>query len=398
MPPFPITRAEISRSRLISNFERLRSLAQGTPGADACELLAVVKANAYGHGLALCAPWLVDAGATWIGVTAVQEGVEARQLCPDASILVMRGMLPGEADAVLYARLAPAIWEREHLEALAKAAARRPCATGSVPVHLEIDTGMSRQGVALEDLAKLLGSLRDFPALRLDGVFTHLASPEVLDSQQNLQQMSCLEQASEQVQAAGFSPKWLHAGNSSSVLGQRTASSLAALGAKIGARWMMRPGLALYGYALPFTRDGREGTSLPVDLTPVLSWKTAIASLRDVEAGTSVGYNATFVAPRKMRLALLPVGYADGLNRKLSNRGHVLVRAVAAPIVGRVSMDLTAIDVTHIAGAKAGDEVAILGEQNGLRVTADDHARWAETISYEILCAISARVPRVAVP
>jgi len=398
MPPFPITRAEISRSRLTGNFERLRALTRSASGAEHCDLLAVVKANAYGHGLSLCAPWLVQAGAAWIGVTSVQEGVEARRLCPATNVLVMCGMLPGEADALLDARLMPTVWDGEHLEMLAVAAAQRGCADGSVPVHLEIDTGMTRQGVgwSAQGLAPVLDRLREIPSLRLDGVFTHFASPEVLDSERNSQQKTRFHQAVEQIMSAGFHPQWLHAGNSSSVLGQQSAQPLVALAAKIDARCMLRPGLALYGYALPFVRDGREDINMPVELAPVLSWKTAIASLRLVDAGTGVGYNATFVAPKKMRLALLPVGYADGLNRKLSNCGHVLVRGEAAPIVGRVSMDLTVVDVSHITNASVGDEVVLLGQQNGLRVTADDHARWAETIPYEILCAISARVPRVA--
>ena len=160
---------------------------------------------------------------------------------------------------------------------------------------------------------------------------------------------------------------------------------------------MIRPGIALYGYASRFVGEqAATAEAARAALQPVLTWKTAIASLRTVGPGASVGYDATFVATKKMRLALLPVGYADGLNRKLSNRGHVLVHGVAAPIVGRISMDLTVVDVSHVPEVMIGAEVVMLGEQSGQRVTADDHARWAETISYEILCAISARVPRIA--
>lgn len=398
MPPSPITKAEISRARLVGNFQRLRTLVRSGSGAEACDLLAVVKADAYGHGLSLCAPWLVEAGANWIGVTSVQEGVAARRVCPDTDILVMSGILPGEAGPLLDARLTPTVWDREHLEMLALASSQRKISGGSIPVHLEIDTGMSRQGIGLDGLTHFLDGLRQVPGARLDGVFTHFASPEILDSQQNSQQMECFERAVEQIRASGFHPQWLHAGNSSSVLGQQMAQSLVALAAKIGARSMIRPGLALYGYALPSVRGGHPDIKMPVALQPVLTWKTAIASLRTVDAGTSVGYNATFIAPKKMRLALLPIGYADGLNRKLSNRGHVLVRGVPAPIVGRISMDMTVIDVSHLLDATVGDEVGVLGEQNDLRVTADDHARWAETIPYEILCGISARVPRVSAP
>jgi alanine racemase len=392
MAPHPITRAEISRSRLIENFQGLRLLTRQTPG---CDLLAVVKANAYGHDVSLCAPWLVEAGAAWLGVTSVEEGVAVRRGSSEARILVLTGLQPGEAGALLDARLVPTVWTFEHLQTLQEITEQRSLGGGSVAVHLEIDTGMSRQGVgfAAGEIAAVLGRLGAIPALRLDGLFTHFASPEVLDAEQNLQQMMRFRQVVEQVIAEGFRPQWIHAGNSSTLLGQRQMEPLAALAKDVGANLLLRPGLALYGYSLPFVGGVAE---MPVALKPVLAWKTAIVSMRTVEAGTRIGYNGTFVAPAKMRLALLPVGYADGLNRKLSNRGHVLIGGMAAPIVGRVSMDLTIVDVSGLADAAVGDEVVILGEQNGLRITADDHARWAETIPYEILCAIGARVPRVA--
>lgn len=400
MPPYPTTRAQISRSRLVGNFERLRALAQSTPGADACELLAVVKANAYGHGLSLCAQVLMRAGAEWLGVTSAKEGVLVRGLCPQARILVMRGLLAGEADMVLDANLVPTIWDRQHLRLLAETARARKFMAGQITAHLEVDTGMSRQGIAWScaDIATFLDDVRSVPALRIDGIYTHFASPEMLDCEQNAQQMNRFEQVVEQIAAAGIRPGWLHAGNSSCVLSQQLAAPLASLAAKIHARYMIRPGIALYGYACPFTGEQTNNAeNLRNALQPVLAWKTAIASLRIVEAGTCVGYDATFIATKKMRLALLPVGYADGLNRKLSNRGHVLVRGVAAPIIGRVSMDLTVIDVSDVSEAIIGDEVVLLGEQGTLRVTADDHARWAQTIPYEVLCAIGARVPRVRI-
>lgn len=390
MPPHQVIRAEISRSRLAGNFSRLRALAQRS----SCDLLLVVKADAYGHGVSLCAPWLVEAGAQWLGVTCVEEGVTVRRLCPQARILVMSGLQRGEAAALLDAQLVPTLWTLDHLETLARIAKQRSLPPGGIPVHLEIDTGMSRQGAnfAAEELAPILDRLRTVPALQLEGVFTHFASPEVLDAEQNSQQMARFQQAAEQIAAAGFRPRWMHAGNSSTLLGQRQVKPLAALARNLGANLLLRPGLALYGYALLFT----GGAVAPIKLEPVLAWKTAITSMRTVEAGTKIGYNGTFIAPAKMRLALLPVGYADGLNRKLSNRGHVLVGGVAAPIVGRISMDLTIVDISNVPEAAVGDEVAILGEQNNQRITADDHARWAETIPYEILCAIGARVPRVA--
>ncbi len=397
MLPYPTTRAEISRSRLIQNFEYQRSLAANTAHGERCDLMAVVKGNAYGNGVSLCAPWLADSGAEWLGVTSAEEGVAVRRLCPDARILVMRCLLRSEVDALLDAQLTPTIWDLAQLDWLAQAARHQGWAEASVPVHLEIDSGMTRQGVDLLELSQFINSLREFPPLRLEGVYTHFASPEMLDAEQNRQQWQVFQQAVASVFASGLHPDWIHAGNSSSVLGQQVAEPLAALAAQMGARCMIRPGIALYGYASRFVGEQADTPEAArAALQPVLSWKTEIASLRIVEAGAKVGYDATFTAPSKMRLALLPVGYADGLNRKLSNRGHVLVRGAIAPIVGRVSMDLTVVDVSHVPDAGAGDEVVILGEQNGQRITADDHARWAETIPYEILCAIGPRVSRVA--
>ncbi|MGC1869625.1 MAG: alanine racemase [Acidobacteriaceae bacterium] len=403
----PVTRAEISRSRLISNFKYLRSLLPAVEPqkhapehAASTDLLAVVKANAYGHGLSPCAPWLVQAGAKWLGITSVEEGVALRRLCPKVRILVMRGLLRGEADALIDAQLLPTVWEQQQLIWLADAAHKHKLALGSVPIHLEIDSGMSRQGVALADLPPLLDTLQHLPALRLSGVYTHFASADMLDAEQNQLQRAAFQNAVDQIFAAGFHPQWIHAGNSSTLLAEQHHLHNV-IPTKPGAKNLIRPGIALYGYAPKFSGSASAAAEeARAHLQPVLTWKTAIASTRSVAPGTAIGYNATFVAPTSMRLALLPVGYADGLNRKLSSTnsspgGHVLIHGIAAPIVGRVSMDLTVADITHIPNAATGDEVAIIGEQQNERITADDHARWAGTIPYEILCAIAARVPRI---
>ncbi len=402
----PVTRAEISRSRLIANFKYLRSLLpvndaqKPTPDhAATTDLLAVVKANAYGHGLSPCAPWLVQAGAKWLGITSVEEGVALRRLCPKVRILVMRGLMHGEADALIETQLIPTVWEPHHLVWLADAAHKHKLALGTVPIHLEIDSGMSRQGVAPADLDPLLNTLQNLPALRLSGVYTHFASADMLDAEQNQLQRASFQKAVDQIFAAGFHPQWIHAGNSSTLLAEQHHLHNV-IPTKPGAKTLIRPGIALYGYAPKFSgSESAAAEQARARLQPVLSWKTAIASTRSVPPGTAIGYNATFIAPTTMRLALLPIGYADGLNRKLSSThsspgSHVLIHGIAAPIVGRVSMDLTVVDITQIPNAAAGDQVTIIGEQHGQRITADDHARWAGTIPYEILCAIAARVPR----
>ncbi len=396
--------AEISRSRLVANYRALQSVAAPHAG-----LLAVVKADAYGHGVTLCAPWLVEAGAEWLGVTSVEEGLLVRKHCPQAHILVLCGFWPGDEDALIEHALTPTLWTERSIHLLARAAERKKMPAQSVPVHLEIDTGMTRQGAALEDLPSVLASLRAAKALRLDGVFTHFASPEILNSPQNDAQQARFAQALQRIDADGLRPAWIHAGNSSTLLAQDRLPALAATAKTYGAKLLVRPGLALYGYALPFVQqDESLERPLSVTLQPVLSWKTRIAALRTVEPGTAVGYGATFVAQHTMRLALLPVGYADGLNRGLSSRGSVLVRGQRASIVGRVSMDLIVVDVSAVAEVSVGEEVMLIGEQAGAtgavgadakqtitRVTAEDHAQWAGTIPYEILCAISVRVPRV---
>lgn len=365
-------------------------------------LLAVIKADAYGHGAALCAPMLVEAGAGWLGVTAVQEGVAVRvALCgAPAAILVMCGVWHGEAAACIDHSLTPAVWEPYQLQLLQAEAERRGLPRGSLAVHLEIDTGMARQGVAPGDaLRHLLTCLQAAPALRLDGVMTHLASTECADDPQNTLQMERFASALRQVLQAGLQPAWVHAGNSSSVDSGYVPAVLPEMAVNAGVQPMTRTGLALYGHTLPL--DGAM-PQVTRQLQPVLTWTTRILSLRDVGPGATVGYNAAFTAMQPMRLALLPVGYADGFRRALSSStsqpgGAVLIGGRRAPVVGRVSMDLTVVDVTGIAGVAVGDEAVLLGTQGGESIHVEEHARLAGTSVYEVLCGISDRVPRVLV-
>jgi alanine racemase len=423
--------AEVSRGRLLHNFRTLRALA-----GPEIALIAVVKANAYGHGATLCAPWLAEAGAEWLGVTCLQEALAVRAVCPQARILVMSGLWNGEADALLEHRLTPVVWERFHLDLLEAAARKAGRAPRSVPVHLEIDTGMSRQGAAPGGLPELLTRFTAASPLRLEAVMTHFYAPEVLDSPDTAAQIRVFATAVDTISAAGLKPPLLHAGNSANLLSQHGLAALKAIAARYQARLMLRPGLALYGYspqfsgwlppalpaphatidAYPTASDdlqrspGPQEFALPAPaphaagepaLLPVLSFKTRIVSLRHLAPGASAGYNATFRADRPTRLALLPAGYADGISRRLSNRGHVLIHGQPAPIAGRVSMDQTIVDVTAIPQAAIGDEAVLLGEQEGATpaqsITAEDLASLCGTIPYEILTGIAARVPRVAV-
>jgi len=385
--------AEISRPRLLENYRLLRDL------AGEAELLAIIKANGYGHGVLGCAEAIAAENSdAWLGVTGVEEGAAVRAVAPEAHIVVMGSVWRDEAEAAIERRLTPVVWEPSQIEALQSAASARRLAPGSIPVHIEIDTGMSRQGVRPECLPALLARLSAAPALRVAGAMTHLHSPEMLDDRADCDQLGAFVTVLDTIFAHGFGLEWIHCGNSATVLTDGGAASLVSIAAKYKTKAMLRPGLALYGYAPRFSgaEPGKhEPLAAPHALQPILSWKTRVISLRTIQPGETAGYNAAFRAARPTHIALLPVGYADGLNRLLSNRGSVLVRGQRASIAGRISMDLTTVDVTDIPGVEIGDEVTLIGEDGRERITAYDHADLADTIPYEILCSIAARVPRV---
>jgi alanine racemase len=376
---------EVSGERLAANYRALvRAAGEGT------DVLAVVKADGYGHGAGVCAVELARAGARWLGVASVEEGARVRAALDGAEfgaveILMMYGILPGDVAGLLEHRLTPVVWTIEQVGWLAGTGLR---------VHVEVETGMGRQGVwPGAELDALLDAIAA-AGIALDGVMTHFCAAEVADGVLTRSQASRFETAVEQVRARGLRPAWVHAGSTSSLdnpVGSR--GWLVELAAKVSARAMVRCGIALYGYCLPIAGGEREGWVRPA-LSPVMTWNTRVIDVREVVAGEAVGYNATFTATGGMRVALLPVGYADGLRRELSSTneragGWVIVRGrngveKRANILGRISMDLTTVDVTGIDGVRVGDEVELLG--NG--VTADDHARLAGTISYDILCGV----------
>ena len=374
--------------------ENLRAV-QAVAGP-AVETLAVVKANGYGHDGELCAGVLVGAGARWLGVSDVEEGARIRESLGHGStrILVMCGMALGDAQALVAHGLTPVVWTAEHVGAMERAARS---AGKRTPVHLEIDTGMARQGAALGDeLARTLERIANSRWISCEGLMTHLSSSEVEAGEQTALQRERFAAAVEQAVAAGVKPALLHLGNSSAVDEGSTMSWLRETAKRIGAKPMVRTGLAIYGLCLPIEMaegETRVGT-LAQRLKPVMTWKTRIIGLREVEAGATVGYGATFTAKEPMRLALLPVGYADGFRRAASSgegedwrRGWVRIDGQKASVVGRVSMNLIVVDVTEIADVAVGGEAVLLGEG----VSAEDHARWSGTISYDILCGVRAK-------
>jgi alanine racemase len=343
----------------------------------------VVKADAYGHGATECARALEEEGARWLGVTSLDEAIPLRDAGIRTRILLMTGFWRGEEEEMIRLQLTPTVWEPGQVDLLEKAAAGMDLPR--LPVHLKVDTGMGRLGVDPEDLYQVCAALKSSPHLLLEGLSTHLASSEVLDAPSVNDQLQKFEQVRNLLRNEGFDPPLVHVANTGAVISKRESWNT-----------MVRPGIAMYGYHLPFERAGREvsGSKLRLGVKPVLTWKTRILSLRDVRANQALGYGGTYVTKAPARIAVLPVGYADGLNRALSSRGRVIVREHYAPIVGRISMDLTLADVTGLPGVSVGDEVVLLGALDGLSVDAREHAELANTNVYEILCAISKRVPR----
>lgn len=338
----------------------------------------MVKADAYGHGAVHVAQALLRMGVTRFGVATLAEGMTLRKARLSSPILVMGGMQPEDYRAAVAHRLTPVVHDRPQLAALAHCLRRR---AHPYPIHLKVDTGMGRLGLSVDDVIAVLGESDWRRRLQVEGLMTHLADADSADPTYTDRQLDRFRSLIETVKTMGLRIPLIHAANSAAVL-RHPASHLSAV----------RPGLMLYGY-----HTLTAGTP-PPDLKPVLALTTKVVQVRQVAKGDSVSYNRTYVASRPSRIAVLAVGYADGYSRLLSNRGAVLLEGRRAPIVGRVCMDLTMVDVTDIPAVRPGSEAVLIGQQGGLRITADDLAVQVGTIPYEILCAIGPRVPRLYLP
>ncbi len=362
--------AEISLPNLIHNYRTIKKYLHGQ-----AQLMAVVKANAYGHGAVTCARAL-EASADWFGVALIEEGVELREAGITQPILCLGGFWHRQADAIIAHDLTPVIHRSDQAEELNLAARQ---AGKIVKYHLKADTGLGRLGVPLNEFSTFVQALRHFTNIRLDGLMTHFAEADELDPAYTNLQIEKYEEALRLVHQAGFTPAWQHLSNSAGIHSHQNA-------------WgnLARAGATLYG----FTRDVIAPQPEAFDVKPVMSLHTWIGHLKTVSAGTPLGYGRTFITGRESRIATLPIGYADGLRRAHSNNGRVIVNGKFAPIVGRISMDLTLVDVTDVPEVELDAAVILLGEQAGLRISAEDLAAQIGTISYEIACGISARVPR----
>lgn len=337
--------------------------------------MAVVKANAYGHGAIETSRTLIQQGVTRLAVFSTEEGMALRQAGITVPIIVLGPVFQEQFGDMFASQLTPVVSDPSMLTALAQAAASRAI---PYPIHLKIETGMGRLGLTQDELVALIRSHKFPPSLRVEGLMTHLADADGSNSDTTEEQIRRFRDALKIVQEGGFHISLIHVSNSCGAV--RFPSAHFSL---------VRPGIMLYGYhTLPST----VGTP---DLRPVLSLKTQIAQLRTIQPGSPVSYNGTFTAKRLTRIAVLPIGYANGLSRRLSNRGSVLIRGHRAPIAGLVCMDMVMVDVTEIPGTAVGDETILIGGQGNDEITASEIAKWTDTIPYEVLCAISPKIPRL---
>lgn len=377
------TRAEIDLAALRHNLRALKRVA-----GDA-RVWSVLKADGYGHGASAVARTLERAGIDGVAVALLEEAIELRDAGIRAPILVMGGYYGDAYEELLAHDLVPVVYHEGHFDALARASRTRGLTDERVLVHLKVDTGMGRLGVTPERLASLLEYAAAFPQIKIDGLMTHLACADVAGDEgaESIRaQLAQFSRARETVSAHGITPRYVHAANTAGLL-------RASVDAKLDA---VRPGIALFGVAPGLAED-----RVAIELRQTLKLRSEIVALRTIEAGVGIGYGSTWRAARKSLIATVPVGYADGLPRSISERradSAMLVRGKRAPIVGVLSMDLATIDVTDIAGARLRDEVVALGTQRGPHgedtIRVEDLARDAGLIPWDVMTSISRRVPR----
>ena len=364
------TWVEVDLNRLESNFVALRGLLPHR-----VRIMVVIKADAYGHGAAPVALRLQQLGTDALAVAILEEALVLRKAGVNCPLLLLNGFWPGQEDEVVQHQLTPVVFRPDLLVQLERAAAR---AERQVAYHLEVNTGISRLGVEWEEAAALMTRHARSAWTRCEGVFTHFSVAENVHDDSTKIQLERFARFLAAASEGGWQTHWRHAANSAGILNFRQS-------------WMdgVRPGLVVFGVN-PLPAPQRI-----LNLSPVLSFKTQLMQLRKIPRGCSIGYGNSFTASRDSQVATLSVGYADGLMRALSNRGHVLIRGQRLPIVGKISMDLTLVDATEAAEVEVGDEAVMIGKQGDLEIRVEELAGLAQTIPYEILTRIGARVPRV---
>jgi alanine racemase len=338
------------------------------------KLLAVVKADAYGHGAIPISLRLEKLGVEYLGVAIPEEGVELRRGGVKAPILVLGGLYGGEVDEIFRFHLTPVIFRKDSLKLLSREAERRK---RKVRVHLKVDTGMGRLGVPFNLWPDFLKEVKRFPKIEVEGILSHFSmTDEERGYTQN--QWRAFQRAAAIAQEMGISYQYLHMASSATIAAFSTYSGN-----------LVRPGIMLYGSYPSHTFQTR------ISLKPVMTLKTRIHFLKPVPSGTRISYGGTFTTKRESMIATLPIGYADGYSRHLSNQGEVLIHGKRAPVVGKVCMDFIMVDVTDIPHVSVGDEVILMGRQGKEEITVEEIARKMNSISYEVLCGIGKRVPRI---
>ena len=369
-PPGRPTICYIDHSALRWNLKQIRALI-----GPQVKILSMVKANAYGHGAAAVATTLAAAGTDAFGVATVEEGLELRRANIQQPILVVAGVYLNQLGQFLEYHLTPVLHEIATVKALDK---RLQKLKATLPIELEVDTGMGRIGFLAAEIDTWIPTLAKLKAVKLQGVFSHFSDAERANETVTQLQLASFHRVLNRLSDASVVHQVSHMAKSAALITEPKSHFS-----------MVRPGLIHYGmYPAPALKKN-------IALKPVLSWVTRIIQLKRVAAGTPIGYGRTYVTKRNSLIATLPVGYADGYSRLFSNRAQVLVRGKRARVCGRVSMDLTTIDVTDIRNIKQGDEVVLLGRHGSAEIGADEMAGWANTISYEIFTSIGARVPRI---
>ena len=359
--------AEINLSALKHNLQRIR-------GYTRSEIMPIVKADAYGHGAVQVVRTLKEEGIQRFGVAFLEEALELRGHFPDLTLMVIGPTIPEYSDILVNEEIIPEIFLVEQAVALSKAAIRL---NKIAKIHIKVDTGMGRIGFrdsAFEDVQRIAL----LPGLEIEGIYTHLATADSEDLSYARQQLAIFDNLNERLLSVGINIPIRHAANSPALM-QIPESHYE----------LCRPGLILYGL-LPMSHVGQDD-----GFEPVLSLKTRISHLKTIDKDHSVGYGRTFIAQGPTKVATLPLGYADGLRRSLSNRGEVLIRGKKSGIIGRICMDQTMVDVTAIEDVEVGDEVIIIGRDGSEEIDAEQIAQYVGTISYEIVCGISKRVPRL---
>lgn len=362
------TVAEIHLDALAHNYHQIRSRIH--PGV---KILAVVKDNAYGHGAVVIGRELERLGVDLLGVAFTGEGVELRDAGIKKPILVLSGIYEEEIESVIEYDLIPMVFNGEMGKSLSDKAKRR---NRRVKVHLKFDTGMGRLGVPVEEAGKFLEHMKEFPNLVIDGIASHFS---MAGEEYTRGQLKAFKGVAEFFREEGIRPTHWHISSSAPMIDFPDS-------------WfnLVRPGIMIYGSYPSREYVGR------IALRPVMRLRTAIGFLKRVLAGTKISYGGTYITQRESVIACLPVGYGDGYNRRLSNGGEVLLRAKRVPVVGRICMDVTMVDVTDVADVVLGDEVVLIGRQGGDEITAEEIAEKIGTISYEVLCTVGKRVPRVS--